>query len=483
MKTRKILSVLLATVLLLSCCACSAAPQETKSPVTVSAPNLMQSFVKVESTAQDAEKAIDANLHSSAEFEVGNSITFTFSAPVSINRVALRERGADCEAFSLYGEDEQGNRTLLYSNDVIDDYLYCAFSETVVSKLVFTVDKTDGDAVDILDIAAYCVETERDDFRVHAYYPYWGNGALFQNPENAEKYKQDLDTVTDMILIGNIYWNESGELEYDAETLKKEMTAIREMIGERDVRVWTCILNPRKADGSIDNSASVKAINKHLDTLTDNILALCKEYGFDGVDFDWEYPRQPHNWWAYNKLLVHVKEKLAPENLLLSSALGPWGNMMSKDAKEALDYVNVMSYDWAKNDRNYHAEFYTCHYFSAEYFLKHGFQREQLVLGVPFYGNTAGKEYKQLHYDAFTVTDKGQNTDICDGMEYYFNGYNSIYSKTAFNFDNGFAGTMIWSGTSDKPRDNEYSLFNAMHSAINGDTSEPAAESAEYPAA
>ncbi len=481
MKNRKILPLLLAASLLFSCCACSVAPPKT--PETVDAENVMQFVSDIVADAENAARAIDGNLRSSAEFEAGNSITFTFSVPVAINRVVLRERGADCEAFSLYGEDEQGNRTLLYNNDVIDDYLYCAFPETVVSKLVFTVDKTDGDSVDILDIAAYCVEPERDDFRVHAYYPYWGNSALFQNPENAEKYKQDLDTVTDMILIGNIYWNANGELEYDAETLKNEMAAIREMIGERDVRVWTCILNPRKADGSIDNSASVKAINKHLDTLTDNILALCKEYGFAGVDFDWEYPRQPHNWWAYNKLLVRLKAKLAPENLLLSSALGPWGNMMSEDAKKALDFVNVMSYDWAKNSRNYHAEFYTCHYYSAKYFLNHGFQREQLVLGVPFYGSTTGEEYKQLHYNAFTVTDKAQNTGIVDGMEYYFNGCNSIYSKTAFNLDNGFAGTMIWSGIFDAPRDSEYSLFNAMHSAINGEANEDTADTAENPAA
>ncbi|MGN0555708.1 MAG: hypothetical protein ACI4LI_07405, partial [Candidatus Fimenecus sp.] len=135
MKRRKQCAVLLAALLLLSCCACGAVPKE--QPETVDAENLMQSVTKVVSDAEDAEKTIDADLRSSAEFEAGNSITFTFSVPVSINRVTLRERGADCEAFSWYGEDEQGNRTLLYNNDVIDDYLYCAFPETVVSKLVF----------------------------------------------------------------------------------------------------------------------------------------------------------------------------------------------------------------------------------------------------------------------------------------------------------------------------------------------------------
>ena len=90
MKRRKKCAVLLAALLLLSCCACGAVPKE--QPETVDAENLMQSVTKVVSDAEDAENTIDADLHSSAEFEAGNSITFTFSAPVSINRVTLRER-------------------------------------------------------------------------------------------------------------------------------------------------------------------------------------------------------------------------------------------------------------------------------------------------------------------------------------------------------------------------------------------------------
>lgn len=43
--------------------------------------------------------------------------------------------------------------------------------------------------------------------------------------------------------------------------------------------------------------------------------------------------------------------------------------------------------------------------------------------------------------------------DAVDGREYYFNGYNTIYSKTAYTYDNDLAGVMILNGQCDLPRE------------------------------
>lgn len=463
MKIKKSVLIILSFVILFTFCSCSGRADKID---TVSEENLILSANKIVSTADNYEKAADENIHSSAVLKKGDTITFSFEKPVTINTVTLREKSADCERFNIYFEDAGGERTLLYSNDIIDDYLYCAFPDTEIERLVFELEDADKDTVKLQEISAYCRTHEQKDFHVHAYYAYWGDSAYFSDKENQEKLKKDLDVVTDIILIGNIYWNEDGTLNYSKELMDSEIQALRNVIGDGDTRVWACILNPRKEDGSIDNTASVNSINNNLETLTESILDFCREYDLSGVDFDWEYPRLPHAWSAYSKLLVELKPKLENEGILLSSALGPWGNMMSSEAKEALDFVNVMSYDWAKNKRNQHAEFYTCHYASAQYFLNHEFKKEQLVLGVPFYANSTGEEYSQNSYNAFDITSKGQNLGEIDGREYYFNGYYTIYSKTAFTYDNGFAGTMIWNGQFDLPRENEFSLFNAMKEAI-----------------
>ncbi|MGN0533112.1 MAG: glycosyl hydrolase family 18 protein [Eubacterium sp.] len=463
MKIKKAAIILLALAIVLTMCSCSA-PKEKID--TAEGENLILSADEIASNAQSYENAADNNIRSSAVFGEGDTITFSFKEPVTINTVALREKSADCERFNIYSEKADGERILLYSNDIIDDYLYCAFPEAKIEKLVFEVEAAENHKIKLQEIEAYYRKNEQKEFRVHSYYAYWGDGEYFSVKENQEKLKQDLYVVTDIILIGNIYWNEDGTLTYPEAVISNEMKALQSIIGSSDTRVWACILNPRDDEGAIDNKASVNSINNNLEKLTDNITDFCTEYGFAGVDFDWEYPRLPHVWKAYSRLLVNLKPKLEAKGILLSSALGPWGNMMSDEAKATLDYVNVMSYDWAKNRRNQHAEFYTCHYASANYFLNHGFKKEQLVMGVPFYGNSTGEEYSQMSYNAFDITSKGQNVGEVDGREYYFNGYYTIYGKTAFTYDNGFAGMMIWNGQLDLPRESEYSLFNAMKEAI-----------------
>lgn len=461
MSMKKIIALLLAGALIAGFSGCTT--EEAKSLDVVDVP---KATVQTVDTAY--ANIADESVSSYIELEQGDSVELELAQRTAVNTVTLREKGTNCEGFEIYGEDAAGSRTLLYSGDVIDEYLYCAFPEQEVTRLLFTVTRAAA-PVKLCDLSAYGVEKQaREDYRVHAYYAFWGDDSTyFTNEEAREDISRQFDVVTDAFIIGNIYWNEDGTLKYSAENLKKELAALREIIGDRDVRVWACILNPRDAEGVIDNDASVRSIRNHLDTLTDNIVAFCEEYGFDGVDFDWEYPRMPHVWKAYDKLLLNIDPKLEEKGLMLASALGPWGNMMSQDAKETLDYVNVMAYDWAKNDRYNHSEFYSCHYFSAEYFLNRGFTKDQLVLGVPFYGNVTSEEYATYSYSGFDITDRGQNTAEVDGKMYYFNGYNMIYSKTAFSIDQDFAGTMVWSGQLDKPQGSEYSLLSAIGAAMN----------------
>lgn len=47
-------------------------------------------------------------------------------------------------------------------------------------------------------------------------------------------------------------------------------------------------------------------------------------------------------------MLTGLGKELHENGLLLSSALGPWGVMLTDEAKESLDLVNIMAYDWAK---------------------------------------------------------------------------------------------------------------------------------------
>ncbi len=82
-------------------------------------------------------------------------------------------------------------------------------------------------------------------------------------------------------------------------------------------------------------------------TLVDNIAAMEQQYGYDGVDIDWEYPVTS----ADRKLLVTLMAKLRESNphYVLSIDAAPWGgygyDLMHLQL--SLDYVNIMMYDCA----------------------------------------------------------------------------------------------------------------------------------------
>lgn len=405
---------------------------------------------------------------------LGAEIRFQLAEEQVISSVALRERGNHCTSFSIYGEHGDGERFLLYENDAIGGYLYCAFPPTTVSALTLIVNSSDnGRPVRLCGVEAGTRPAAPHPFLISVYYPIESGDCYFSNREKDPEFLRDLDLITDITLIGDVRFCRDGSLSYDVQTFRRELAALRRALGERKTRIWCCILNPRGKDGKISNRDSVYAITHRLDAMIGNIVALCEEYELDGIDFDWEFPQLPHVWQTYSRLLVKLGRELHRRGLLLSSALAPWGIQLSREARESLDFVNVMGYDWPKNKQKHHSEFYTCHYFCAKYFLKKGFKKRQLILGVPFYGKVhySGTS-EQYAYSTFKIESRVSNISYRDGRAYYLNGYDLIYSKTAFTRDMGLAGMMVWCGKDDLPRASGLSLFDAMEQAISEHTEE-----------
>lgn len=436
-------------------------------------------FNNIEETAMtcaEHSEITNSDGNGTVKLKCGEEIVLQADKACTVNTVTIREKGSNCTGFSIFGEDEAGERKLLFGGDVIDDYLYCSFESAEISRLILRIDSSENNKeVKISQIKAfYAKNRENNNFIVNSYFPISEGSTYFQDRVNDKDFSQYFDVITDAIIIGAVGFTKEGTLEYDSDMLKAETEALKQIIGDRNVRIWCCIANPKKENGKHANNDSVYAINNNLDILNKNLVNLCQKYGFCGIDFDWEYPRLPHVWSAYSKMLTGLGKELHDNDLLLSSALGPWGVMLTDEAKESLDLVNIMAYDWAKNSRDNHSEFFTCHYFSAEYFLKKGFRKDQLLLGVPFYGNTRDSgDFMQSGYSNFQINSKAQNIGTIDSREYYFNGYDMIYSKTAYTYDMGFAGMMIWCGEFDFPMSNQYSLFSAMKNAVESRNNTP----------
>ncbi len=245
------------------------------------------------------------------------------------------------------------------------------------------------------------------------------------------------------------------------------------------------------------------------------------EYGFDGVDLDWEYPtgggnvgntERPEDLENFVLLLEAVRAELDAQgeadgrHYLLTIAAGA-----GKSAYEpldwdrihpVLDFINVMTYDmsggWSEVS-GLSAPLYDSSADPVEgmstdsvmqAFLGLGIPSDKIVLGVPFYGhswngvsdenNGLYQPFKQadaINYDYRLLTTGGYldtmtrfwhdeaqvpwlYTDANDGLIISYEDPTSIKLKAQYARDNGLGGVMFWELSDDSE---DSALLRAIH--------------------
>lgn len=204
----------------------------------------------------------------------------------------------------------------------------------------------------------------------------------------------------------------------------------------------------------------------------DNIIKMCNDYGFDGVDMDWEHPRVDGNTSKqYEELMLYLAEQLHAEGKLLTSAVLSGatadGNIYYDAAAhtdavlEAVDWINIMAYDGGDGERHSSYEFAVN---SGNYWLQNRkMPASKVVLGVPFYARPSWAAY-----DEILKADKeaySKDVSTYNGMEACYNGVDTIKAKTVYAAQH-FGGIMVWEISQDTS-DKKYSLLQAIGQAIN----------------
>lgn len=230
--------------------------------------------------------------------------------------------------------------------------------------------------------------------------------------------------------------------------------------------------------------------------LTKELAGIADREKLDGIDIDFEYPRNTadaQNLTAFTKELSNM---LHPKGKELSIAVyskinAETGTEMAAVKYEPslfqlVDHVNIMAYD-GQWDGKYNAANLSPYPFAekivnywSHLFETHNLPKDKLVLGVPLYAQPENQAIKQASYGAIinkNPANAQSDTVNMNGTIYHYNGEDTMKRKTKLALDNGFGGMMMWEAGQDAK--GPYSISGAIAEALKDSANQYAVKAAK----
>lgn len=299
---------------------------------------------------------------------------------------------------------------------------------------------------------------KNENFKVVGYFPSW--------KENTDTIQYDV--LTHINYAFAIPTSDGKLLPLENEEIAKK---IIKDAHEKGVRVFIAVGGWSYHDVPLESTfVSATETESKRASLVKAIMDMVNQYGFDGVDMDWEHPRTDGNSKKqYEALMVELAKQLHSQNKELSSAVLSGatadGNIYydaaahSDKVLESVDWINVMAYDGGDGERHSSYEFaVNCGKYWHD---KRKLASEKVVLGVPFYARPSWAAYGDI---LKTVPDAWKSDRVSyNGMEVWYNGISTIEKKTNYALNN-LGGIMIWEVSQDSK--GEYSLQRTIGKTI-----------------
>ena len=221
-----------------------------------------------------------------------------------------------------------------------------------------------------------------------------------------------------------------------------------------------------------------------------SLIDIVNDYGFDGIDMDWEYPcddiagieASPEDKPNYTAFIRLLREKLGP-NKIVSMAAGAFqsaaDNIEIPELAKLMDFINVMTYDIAPWDYvSHHTSLFPSDltknrssHDAIAFFEKAGMPRNKLAIGSAFYGRLykgvdgfdapadGPPEFASGYEEAMKIAGENLKYDEKAETAYAYNpkertflsfdNPRSIKAKVKYVKDTGLAGIFYWEYTGD----------------------------------
>lgn len=206
-----------------------------------------------------------------------------------------------------------------------------------------------------------------------------------------------------------------------------------------------------------------------------NLVAFAKNNQLDGVDMDWEYPRNSNGGSeAFHLLMKELSTELHKIGIFLSAAVTPAvysstnRDAILKETYQYIDFFNIMQYDGPNYDSAEplnHAS-YKMSVASLDYWFgaSRALPKEKAIVGVPIYGKSStGTSIAYSSIIAAAKANANVNVATVSGVAYGYNGIPTIKQKAQLAKDRA-NGIMFWEFSQDT--NDETSLIKAANDQL-----------------
>lgn len=175
------------------------------------------------------------------------------------------------------------------------------------------------------------------------------------------------------------------------------------------------------------------------------VVRLALQRRLDGIDIDWEHPKDAKEQESYGELLADLRAAFAPHGLILTVTVAAW-QQLPNTAVDSVDYVQLMAYDHDKE----HSTFEGARR-DMEVLIAAKVPPAKIVIGLPFYGRNVESREAITYREIVT---KFQPDPALDRVgQVYFNGPETIRRKVELAIESQLGGLMVWELGQDAPGD------------------------------
>ncbi len=384
----------------------------------------------------------------SSSFADNQSLTVDLGYARNVSRVKLAWEAAYASQYQIQVSTNNSNWTTVYENYNSNGGTQTINFNTVSARYVRVncIKRATAYGFSLYEFEVYAnangsntpsqgpTNNSNGEFKVVGYFPNWYGDVV--NNVQLEKYTHVNFAFAIPDSNGNIRSLEGSNI----------ATKLIQSAHSKGVKVLISV-GGWSYNGDVLESTFAQATNTDAKcrTLANNILNLVDQYGFDGADIDWEYPRSNTSW-QYDSLINYLHQGLSQRGKLLTAAVagGASGSAYSSTALGMMDWINIMAYDG--NEGSGHSP-YSFAVESGNYWrYTRNLPAEKVVLGVPFYERPNWASYKDIV--ARDSNNAYRDSTNINGTTVYYNGLNTIAQKTQWACEN-VSGIMVWEMTQD----------------------------------